>query len=334
VAVRRVARALQRAWTGRGALACALWPISLVFGAIAFLRRAAYRAGVFKSEGVAVPVIVIGNVVAGGSGKTPIVRAIVDHLASSGIHVGIVSRGYGRSTKDCREVLPDSNAGEVGDEPLLLARICHVPVFVARRRVEAVRALLQAHPQTQVIVSDDGLQHYAMQRDIGICVFDERGAGNGWLLPAGPLREPWPRKVDFVLRTADTPRIDGFEVRRHLQGYAIRADGTRLTFDRLRTQRLNAVAAIARPQAFFAMLRDAGLPLALTIALADHDDFAQFPQIDGEIVCTEKDAVKLWRTHPQAWAAPLAIEIAAAFWPAFDALLARKLSSRDGSQTA
>jgi tetraacyldisaccharide 4'-kinase len=326
-------RSLRRAWTGRGPLACALWPISLAFRALASLRRAAYRSGIFKSGPVAVPVVVVGNVVAGGAGKTPIVRAIVDHLASRGIRAGIVSRGHGRNTTGCREVQADSTANEVGDEPLLLARTCHVPVFVARRRIEAARALLQAHPQTQVIVSDDGLQHYAMQRDIEICVFDERGTGNGWLLPAGPLREPWPRHADFVLRTAGTPRIDGFDVRRHLAGWAVRADGARTTFDDLRGQRLTAVAAIAKPEAFFAMLREAGMPMQLTIALADHDDFAQFPAIEGEIVCTEKDAVKLWRTHPRALAVPLVVEIAAAFWPAFDALLARKLSSRDGPQT-
>jgi tetraacyldisaccharide 4'-kinase len=326
-------RALQRAWSGRGPLASALWPVSLVFGGLAWLRRAAYRTGVFKSEPVPVPVVVVGNVVAGGAGKTPIVRAIVDHLTSSGIRAGIVSRGYGRGTADCREVTPDSVAREVGDEPLLLARMCHVPVFVAPVRVDAARALLRAHPKTQVIVSDDGLQHYAMQRDIEICVFDERGTGNGWLLPAGPLREPWPRNADFVLRSADTPHIEAFEVRRRLAGYAVRADGTRTTFDALRSQPLTAVAAIAKPEAFFAMLRDAGLPLERCIALADHDDFGHPLKIEGGVVCTEKDAVKLWRNRPEAWAAPLVIEIAAAFWPAFDALLAQKLSSGDGPQT-
>src|SRR5204862_6346517 len=117
-----------------------------------------------------------------------------------GLKVGSVSRGYGRGTSDCGEVRADSRAADVGDEPLLLARSCAVPVFVARQRVDAARALLRTHPQTQVIVSDDGLQHYAMKRDVEICVFDERGVGNGWLLPAGPLREPWPRQVDLVLQ--------------------------------------------------------------------------------------------------------------------------------------
>src|SRR5207237_9693541 len=168
-------------------------------GATAPLRRATYRHGWLKSERAGVPVIVVGNVVAGGSGKTPIVQAVVQHLKDRGLRVGIVSRGYGRRADDCREVRTDSVASEVGDEPLLLARSCGVPVFVAARRIEAARALLRAHPQTQVIVSDDGLQHYAMPRDVEICVFGDGGAGNGWLLPAGPLREPWPRDVAFVI---------------------------------------------------------------------------------------------------------------------------------------
>lgn len=326
--------ALQRAWLRRGALACLLWPLSLLFGFAAALRRAAYRMGLLRSERVPVPVIVVGNVIAGGSGKTPIVQAVVRHLRSRGLHVGIVSRGYGRRTSDCREVHAGSDAADVGDEPLLLARSCDVPVFVARRRVEAARALLHAHPQTQLIVSDDGLQHYAMARDIEICVFDERGVGNGWLLPAGPLREAWRRKVDLLLRPAQASGIEGFEVRRRLAREAVRSDGKRARLDDLKGRTLTAVAAIAKPQAFFEMLRNEGIPVARAIALPDHDEFSTLPRIDGELVCTEKDAVKLWRTRPDAWAVPLLVEIDAAFWRAFDALLASKLSSTDGPETA
>lgn len=329
-----MSQALQRAWRGRGLWACVLWPLSLLFAGVAMLRRAAYRAGALRGDRVPVPVVVVGNVIAGGSGKTPIAGAIVKHLRSRGLRVGIVSRGYGRRTSDCREVLADSDAADVGDEPLLLARSCGVPVFVARRRVEAARALLAAHPETQVIVSDDGLQHYALARDIDICVFDERGIGNGWLLPAGPLREHWPRAVDFVLRAHDAQGIDGFSVRRRLAPEAIRADGTRAPLDTLQGRPLTAVAAIAKPQSFFAMLRDAGLQLAQTVALPDHADFSALPAVDGELVCTEKDAVKLWRQRPAAWAVPLVVDIDAAFWPAFDERLASKLSSTDGSQTA
>jgi tetraacyldisaccharide 4'-kinase len=197
-----------------------------------------------------------------------------------------------------------------------------VPVFVARARVEAAHALLRAHPATQVVVSDDGLQHYALGRDIEICVFDDRGVGNGWLLPAGPLREPWPRAIDFVIGPG------GFAVTRTLEIDAVRADGTRVNATQL--QDVTAVAGIAKPDAFFDMLRSACVRVARTIALPDHHDFVSPLDATGEIVCTEKDAVKLWRTRPDAWAVPLQVTIAPEFWTALDA----KLSSLDGPQTA
>jgi tetraacyldisaccharide 4'-kinase len=315
-------QALQRAWLHRGAVACALWPLSLLFGAVAAVRRALYRTGILKAHSAGVPVIVVGNVVAGGSGKTPIVQAIADHLKARGLHVGVISRGYGRATTDCREVLAASDAREVGDEPLLIARSCRVPVFVARDRIEAARALLRAHPQTQVIVSDDGLQHYALARDVEICVFDERGTGNGWLLPAGPLRERWPRKVDLVIGA------DGFAVTRSLAGHALRADGARIALAQL--QDVTALAGIAKPEAFFAMLRAAGAGVSRELALPDHFDFTSLPALEGTLACTEKDAVKLWRTRPNAWAVPLHVRIDPAFWTALDA----KLSSTHGSQAA
>ncbi len=329
-------QALQRAWLRRGALARLLWPVSLLFGALAALRRSAYRSGLLKSEWVGAPVIVVGNVVAGGAGKTPVVIALVEHLQSRGIAAGVVSRGYGRSSSACIEVRPDGNVQESGDEPLLIARTTGVPVFVGQRRADAARALLHAHPQTQVIVCDDGLQHYGLQRDIEICVFDERGVGNGWLLPAGPLREKWPRPVALVLRTAQTKDITGFTVERRLAARAQRADGTRIELAALRGRPLAAAAGIARPEAFFGMLRAAGLELAQTVALPDHHGFQdQRLQVGGrELVCTEKDAVKLWRTHPQAWAVPLEVSIALGFWEEFDRLLSAKLSSAHGSQTA
>jgi tetraacyldisaccharide 4'-kinase len=328
--------ALQQAWLRRGALAWALWPFSVVFGALAASRRAAYRTGVLKSERMPVPVVVVGNVVVGGSGKTPLVIALARHLHTRGISAGVVSRGYGRSSTGCREVKPGSDARETGDEPLLIARACAVPVFVAARRVQAARALLRAYPSTQVILCDDGLQHYALQRDVEICVFDERGSGNGWLLPAGPLREPWPRPVDLVVRTGHPPGVAGFEAQRQLASDAERADGTRMALAALKGRPVQAVAAIARPEAFFAMLRAAGLTLAHTVALADHDDFADLPApAEGcELVCTEKDAVKLWQRHPQAWAVPLVLTVAPGFWAELDRLIDAKLSSPNGPQTS
>jgi tetraacyldisaccharide 4'-kinase len=332
----RLALALQRAWLRRGALAAALWPFSVVFGALAALRRTGFRLGLLRSESVPVPVVIVGNVIAGGAGKTPIVIELVRHLQSRGLAAGVVSRGHGRLWQDCREVRADSDAADTGDEPLLVARATDAPVFVAPRRADAARALLAAHPQCRVIVSDDGLQHYALQRDIEICVFDERGAGNGWLLPAGPLREAWPRRVDLVLRTARTPGVQGFEVRRRLGERARRGDGSEVALAELASRPLVAVAAIARPQAFFDMMREQGLQLARTVALPDHHAFGELPpELAGrELVCTDKDAVKLWRVRPDAWAVPLVIDVERGFWDAFDRLLDAKLSSRDGRQTA
>ena len=328
---------LQREWLRRGAAARVLWPLSLLFGALAALRRGAYRAGLIKSERLPVPVVVVGNVIAGGSGKTPLVMALVEHLRSRGIAAGVVSRGYGRTTAQCLEVKRDSDPREVGDEPLLIARTCEAPVFVAASRAQAARALLKTYPLVQVIVCDDGLQHYRLRRDIEICVFDERGVGNGWLLPAGPLREPWPRDADLVVRTRDTPGVSGFAIDRRLADYALRADGTSITLEQLKGRCLKAVAAIAKPEAFFSMLRERGLVLAQTVALPDHHDFLGGPSVDAngrDLVCTAKDAVKLWRLHPQAWAVPLVLSVDAGFWRRFDSLLDAKLSSAHGPQTS
>lgn len=325
--------ALQRAWLRRGAPARLLHPLSFLYGALAALDRALYARGLRRRERLPVPVIVVGNVVAGGAGKTPVVLALLQHLQERGIRAGVVSRGYGRSGSTCLEVRPDDDASRTGDEPLLVRRRSGAPVFVAATRAEAGRALLHAYPATQVIVSDDGLQHHALARDIEICVFDARGVGNGWLLPAGPLREPWPRAVDLMLTHGEPPGIAGHRMQRRLAAQAVRADGTRMALHALRGTPVHAIAGIANPEAFFAMLRDEGFALAATHALPDHADFAgAAPWPAGAtLVCTEKDAVKLWRARPDAWAVPLEVAIPAAFWQALDRLLDARLSSADGS---
>lgn len=331
------AAALQEAWLRRGPLACALWPFSLVYRALVAARAALYAARILRAKRAAVPVVVVGNVVAGGAGKTPIVMAVVRHLQARGVACGVISRGWGRRTDDCREVLPGADAAETGDEPLLIRRATGVPVFVARRRIDAARALLAAHPQVRVLVSDDGLQHLALARDVEICVFDERGTGNGWLLPAGPLREPWPRRAAIVV---GLPSHQGaFAAPRRLAAEGIRADGQRVPLASLAGQPVHAVAAIARPEAFFTMLRAAGAAPASTQALPDHDDFSgwQPPAPGTPVLCTEKDAVKLWRIHPGALAVPLAAEPEPAFFARLDSLLAQadgaRLSSPDGHET-
>lgn len=325
--------ALQRIWRSRGLAAWLLWPLSQLYGALVRVRRFLYRGGWLAAEHPGRPVIVVGNVVAGGAGKTPVVIALVQHLQSRGLRPGVVSRGYGRNTADCREVAPDSPAREVGDEPALIARSCtNVPVVVAPRRTVAARTLLAAHPDTDIILCDDGLQHLALARDIEICVFNEDSVGNGFLLPAGPLREPWPRPVDFVLHAgsdlppgADPARAYG--VLRQLAPCAVRQDGSRVPLSALQGQPLHAVAAVARPEAFFAMLRAQQLTLAHAEALPDHYDFDSWKRSSDKrymLICTEKDAVKLWLRHPDALAVPLQLHIEPAFFAALDTLLAKQ----------
>lgn len=327
---------LRRAWQRRGPLARALLPLSWLYGALVRLRRWLHARGRLQSERLPVPVIVVGNVTAGGAGKTPVTLAVVRHLRSSGWRPGIISRGHGRSSlgdaDDVRPVLPDSTAAEVGDEPLLLARAAAgVPVFVGRRRAQAGRALLAAHPATDILVCDDGLQHLALQRDLEICVFNDEGVGNGWLLPAGPLREPWPRPVDVVLHAGPAPcRAPGgalqFALRRSLAPQAIDGHGQHTPLAALRGRPLHAVAGIARPEDFFAMLRACGLQLQHSEALPDHYDFDSWQRLSSKgfsLICTEKDAVKLWPRHPDALAVPLQLELPPAFFAALDARLAR-----------
>ena len=321
------------AWQRRGPRAWVLWPLSLLYGVLAGLRRALYRHGVLHSAHPGIPVVVVGNVVAGGAGKTPVAMAVVAHLQARGWRPGVVSRGHGRSTRECRLVRPDSLPSEVGDEPALIARSCGVAVAVAAERMEAVRALRQHDPAIDTIVCDDGLQHWALGRDVEICVFNDEGTGNGLLLPAGPLREPWPRPVDLVVHAdTGTPPPPGgapaFAIARRLGTVAQSADGSRVDLEALRLhgEPLLAVAGIARPEAFFAMLRAAGLPLAATLALPDHYDFESWQRpshLPYRLICTEKDALKLWRQHPEALAVPLHTELPAAFFAALDACLAR-----------
>lgn len=325
--------ALTRAWLRRGPLARLLWPLSIVYRALTSLDRWLYRSGLRPVHRASVPVVVVGNVIAGGAGKTPVVMALAGHLQARGVAVGVISRGYGRRTGDCREVLVDSDPRDVGDEPLLIRRATGAPVFVAPQRIDAARALLLRYPGTQLILGDDGLQHHAMARDVEVCVFDDRGAGNGWLLPAGLLREPWPRPCDVVLHTGAHPAFAGFRGERRLADQAVRADGARIDLRALATERVVAVAAIARPEAFFEMLRARGVLPFRCIALPDHDPYDDWkppPEPEATLVCTEKDAVKLWRSAPDAWAVPMTFTPEPAFFKALDA----KLSSIDGHQAA
>jgi len=354
---------LQQAWLGRGALACLLWPLSQLYRAAEASRRALYRLGWLRVQRLPVPVIVVGNVVAGGAGKTPLVMALVAHLQARGWQPGVISRGHGRSGSDCLEVLPTLSAAQCGDEPLLIARRTSAPVFVAAQRVQAARALLAAHPGIDIIVADDGLQHHGLGRDLNIAVFDERGTGNGWLLPAGALREPWPRQrpigdrdpiapIDLVVYTTERAPEGALLCRRRLADHAEAADGSRLPLTQLISQPLAAWAGIAKPEQFFFMLRQAGLTLAHTRSWPDHHAYTvgDLQGLDGQtVLVTEKDAVKLMplaaalapaggEPGPRLLAVPLQVEPEAAFFDALDARLrvwrAHPLPSQHGHTTS
>ena len=330
---------LRRAWQKQGIVSALLWPLSLLYGAVTAIHRQLYRSGISSVTRVGVPVIVVGNVTAGGGGKTPTVMEIATHLRGRGLRAGVVSRGYGRRTADCLEVQPDGTADAYGDEPLLLRRTLGIPVFVHANRARAAQALLARHPATQVIVCDDGLQHYGLYRDIEVCVIDAEGFGNKRLLPAGPMRQHWPPALvhsagqdatrTLLLHTAGTAWPGRFSAHRRLASQLMDANGKTRTMIALAegSQPIVAIAAIAKPEAFFAMLRLQGLTLAYTLALPDHDDFSQFARhasafpFGAVLICTQKDAAKLWPQCPQALAAVLEQRSEPAFFQALDALL-------------
>jgi tetraacyldisaccharide 4'-kinase len=465
----------RRVWASRAWPAWGWWPLSQLYRSLLALRRAGYALGWLQATRVPCPVLVVGNVIVGGAGKTPTTIALVQHLQARGLRVGVVSRGHGgthQSTAgaantraqlddvaqrelgltpsreadahdaDTRRantsgasggagdanaggasagtaptwlaVTPSSSAAQVGDEPLLIHLRTGAPVFVARQRAQAAQALLAAHPDTQLLLCDDGLQHLALARDAQLCVFDERGLGNGWLLPAGPLREAWPQTgagkpgsgksgtresgagetgagaVNQALHQATNPAVDwavqitasdldtpvqalpgAFAARRQLADHAVNGQGQRVPLASLQHWQgpLVAFAGIAKPEAFFAGLRAQGLAPSREIALGDHAsalDHAELAallrrsaqptasvqpsaptgsvgSIDSVdpalplLLCTEKDAVKLWHHHqhpcPQLLAVPLQLDLPADLLAHIDARVDQLLTHRAARKT-
>ena len=336
-----VASRLTRAWYAPRATALAntLRPLSWLFGAVAASRRAAYRNGWLRRVRLRVPVVVVGNLTAGGAGKTPLVIALVAALRARGRRPGIVSRGHGRRTRDTRAVRIDDDPDDAGDEPLLLAA-SGVPVFVGADRPAAAQALLAAHPEVDVIVADDGLQHYALARDVEIAVVDgARALGNRLLLPAGPLREPPSRlaSVDAIVRleTGVCAPANGaaheFAMRYEPQPWRNLAEPNR-AFDTalLHDPATIAIAGIANPERFFALLRAGGFA-GTTQAFADHHRFVcgdlAHPRARA-VLMTEKDAVKC-RAFADArmWVLPIAARIE-------PRLVDRVMEKLDGRQAA
>jgi tetraacyldisaccharide 4'-kinase len=319
--------ALLRAWLRRGLLACLLWPVSKLFQLIIQFRLGLIMLGYKRQTRLDVPVIVVGNIFLGGTGKTPLVIWLAQQLKRAGKTPGVISRGYGASAETISEVRADSLASVVGDEPLLIALRSACPVMVGRDRVAAARALLAAYPATDVIISDDGLQHYALARDVEILMFDQRGVGNGWLLPAGPLREPVQRRRDFTVLNAPAgvavAGIGENAMRMQLVPdslFCLSAPGQTTSLQQLAGKRITAAAGIGHPQRYFAMLRAAGLQFA-ELALNDHHAFSaeSFRNVDADIILiTEKDAVKCrqiaeLRNDARIWVVPVSAQLDAGF---------------------
>lgn len=315
---------LQRQWFSKRRLAPALWfllPLHWLFVVVSTLRRRLVRP-----QPLPIPVVVVGNITVGGAGKTPLTLALVEGLHERGLRPGIVSRGYGRERSDVVAVSAVSSVSEAGDEPLLLARRSGAPVYVGSDRVAAARALLAAHPETDLILCDDGLQHYRLGRDAEIAVFDGRGAGNGWRLPVGPLREPLSRleNVDaLVFNGSRDSRVESASLQAHCfdmrlvaqRFYRLEDPQRTCTAAELKGKTLRAVAGIGDPARFFRTLEGLGLVFSAH-PFPDHYIYtaADLVVAPGEaLLMTEKDAVKCaGLATGETWVLPVMADIPSA----------------------
>jgi len=285
----------ERHWYRLSWLSVLLAPAAAAFAIATLLRRAVYRVGILPTARLRAPVLVVGNLVVGGTGKTPLVLWVAQQLRARGFRPGIVSRGYRSGAQAARPVPRGGDPARFGDEPLLLAERGDVPVWIGRNRVAAGRALLAAHPDRNVLICDDGLQHYRLARDFEIAVADSRGFGNGLLLPAGPLRELPSRRVDAWVVNGGAERAGAFAMRLMPAGfYRIRDPERSVGIEELHGRRLHAVAGIGNPARFFATLESLGLAF-VPHAFPDHHAFTthdlEYADCDA-VLMTEKDAVK------------------------------------------
>ena len=322
---------LESAWYGVGRTPWWTVPLALLYGALSGLRRVFYRTGLLRSVRLPVPVVVIGNLTAGGTGKTPVTIAIADSLRRRGYRPGVVSRGYGGSQREPVLLGESPDPAVVGDEPCLI-RASGVAVAVGRERPAAAKLLIEAG--CDVVIADDGLQHYALARDIEICVIDGvRRFGNGRLLPAGPLREPLSRLEQVDFRICNGGAVAPGDIPMQLQGGQIRAlvDGQEKSLADFAGQEVHAVAAIGHPQRFFASLRAQGVEV-IEHAFPDHHAFMRSELAfndDRAVLMTEKDAVKcLSFAQAHWWAVPVRAVLPQAFFDELDERLRRVAAGR------
>ncbi|MRS13714.1 tetraacyldisaccharide 4'-kinase [Enterobacteriaceae bacterium RIT691] len=289
---------IARIWSGESPLWLVLLPLSWLYGLVSGCIRLCYRLGFRKAWRAPVPVVVVGNLTAGGNGKTPVAIWLVEQLHQQGIKVGVVSRGYGGKAAHYPLLLNDqTTTAEAGDEPVLIFQRTGAPVAVSPSRSDAVKALL-AENAPHIIITDDGLQHYRLARDIEIVVIDGvRRFGNGWWLPAGPMRERASRlkSVDAVIVNGGVPRAEEIPMQlKPSQAVNLKTGERR---DASSLQNVVAMAGIGHPPRFFATLEQCGVQPLKTIALADHQAMVAsvvqaYATVDQSLVMTEKDAVK------------------------------------------
>jgi tetraacyldisaccharide 4'-kinase len=322
-----LAETLQKGWYGDGHLPWWCYPLAGLYGAVIAIRRGLYRLGWLKAVRLPCPVIVVGNLTAGGTGKTPLTLALIEALRQRGYRPGVVSRGYGGTQREPMLLGDVPNPAEVGDEPALI-RATGVPVAIGRDRPAAAQLLLDAG--CNVLIADDGLQHYRLARDVEICVIDgERRFGNGRLLPAGPLREPLQRISEVDFRICNGGEAITGEISMRLRGGSVchLLDGHEQLLSGFAGERVHAVAAIGHPQRFFTSLAAQGVEV-LPHPFADHHAFTPADLAFGDglpVLMTEKDAVKC-RAFAQAdwWSVPVKAELPAAFYDALCGCLGAK----------
>ncbi|MGH8123359.1 MAG: tetraacyldisaccharide 4'-kinase [Rudaea sp.] len=319
---------LQDIWYGGAPAPLILRALVPAYRALRALHRAPYALGWRQAQRLPVPVIVVGNITVGGTGKTPLVIALIEALRARGRNPGVVSRGYGGSAQSPVVLDSSSSAAQCGDEPLLIHQATAAPVAIGRDRVAAAQLLLAAHeggtPAVDIIVADDGLQHYPLFRNVEICVIDgERRFGNGLLLPAGPLREPLSRLDTVMFRVCNGGAAQAGEIPMHLFGDTVVAVSDSVTQKPLQDfagQRVHAVAGIGNPMRFFALLHAAGID-AIEHAFADHHPYQPHDLDFGDglpVLMTEKDAIKCAAfARADLWQVPVRAELPGEF---FDAL--------------
>ncbi|WP_312241489.1 tetraacyldisaccharide 4'-kinase [Pantoea sp.] len=298
---------IERIWSGRSPLWLLLWPFSLLYGLVARLIRLSYQRGWRKSWRAPLPVVVVGNLTAGGNGKTPVAIWLVQALQHRGLRVGVVSRGYGGKAENYPLLVESSTlTQQAGDEPVLIAQRTGAPVAVAPKRREAVEALIARYP-LDLIITDDGLQHYALQRDVEIVVIDGvRRFGNGWWLPAGPMRERADRlrSVDGIIVNGGTANAGEIAMTLKPSLAVNMLSGATCALSAL--PQVVAMAGIGHPPRFFATLKQQGLTPVAEVAFADHHAYSQSelaalatPQ--QTLLMTEKDAVKCRAFARENW---------------------------------